>query len=629
MLLASHCTLGTPDDYPMDFGNGLMANDEFDFIIVGGGSAGSVIASRLTEIPKWKVLLVEAGGNPTFESDMPGFALSVPGTEMDWNFKMRPNENLCLAMENNTCIISQGRVMGGTSTINGMHYFRGNPADYDEWERLVKKGWGYKSVLEYFKKSEKLDDDFKMIGDGDTNEMFEESKKQHRNDDWKLHLSSKVASEKYHSKGGVMGVNHFAYDVSLARMKRRLCEAAEELGVPHKGDINTKHQIGCVEAMAVLHEASRGNAAKNFLQQVKDRPNLHVVKNATVEKLIIDGSAVKGVELTLNEKILPVFARKEVILSAGAINSPRLLLLSGIGPKKQLQGVGVDVHADLPGVGKNLQMQISFYGIPIAVEKERSKPFKEIQKIDEMYHFVSRGYGKFGNVGLNDVATFISTTNETVPDIQLSHHFNYIRDHYTFSELLLARNVRDEIRNLFAKTYAKSNVLLIIPTLLRPDVRGQVSVDSHRFDVPPKVSIDFLRNEDDVERLLRGIKMAVRVTETKSFKEFSPQVLKLEIEECVRNEFKSDEYWRCLLRYLATPTNEVAGTCKMGAKDDPFAVVDGELKVIGVRGLRVADSSVMPTIVRGSTSVASIMIAEKVSDLIKNDWQKGVRKDEL
>mgnify|MGYP002715724617 CR=1 FL=1 len=533
-------------------------------------------------------------------------------------------------MEDEGCALFQGRVFGGTSTLNNMHYIRGNRKDYDEWENAGNEGWNYENVLKYFKKSEKLDDEFRIVGHDEYGGTYDELVKIHGGDDWKLHVASKIAAGKYHSRGGSMGVNHFAYDFSLSHVKKALCDAAEEVNISRTPDFNWIKQRGCGKTMAVLNEAARGNSAKVFLSRVKNRENLFVVRNAVVTKLILNGKTVQGVEVFANGKSLNVYAEKEVILSAGVVNSPRLLLLSGIGPEEELESAGIRPVHHLPGVGKNFQAHLTFFGLPFAVKK-KSEAINHLEKVDAMYQFISRGEGMFGNIGLNDVVIFGNTEGKNdgePPDVKFLHYLNRVKDYYTFNELLTSLKIKNDIRSQYSKAYSQSDVLLMCPTLLRPKSRGEiVLVDSHH-DTRPKIISNYLQDNEDVQTLIRAAKLAVRLSETKPLKDLGVELIELKVGPCGSFDFKSDEYWECLIRHLTTSMYDASGTCKMGPPDDEMAVVDAELKVRGVNRLRVADSSILPDIVRGSTSVCSVMIGEKVSDSIKKTWKK-FKNDEL
>lgn len=553
--------------------------------------------------------------------------MSLPGRDLDWGFETESNSESCLGMED-SCRIFQGKVLGGTSTINNMHYLRGSRQDYDDWEKNGCKGWSFDKILKYFKKSEKLEMDFEMVKFSEYDSIFKEIKAMYKDNDRKLHYSSKIAPGWYHSKTGTISVNHFTYDPRLATLRKALFGSCEEIGIPHVGDLNADNGVGCAQVLGTIHDGNRGNSAKSYLTPVKDRKNLFIVRNATVEKLIMEGKTAKGVKVVMKKRTLNIFAKKEIIVSAGAINSPRLLLMSGIGPKANLESAGVPLVHDLPGVGANLQAHLSFFGFPVALKKENSTALTNLQKVDAMYYFVTRGVGNFGNIALNDIVTLASSTkNNSVPDLQIRYYLNQRLDYYTMNELLLSLKFKDEIRDQYTQAAAKSNILLMVPTLLQPKSVGRVEITSPYLRHPPKITSGFLENKEDVRSLIKGIKIMLELLKTKYFQELGPELLEMKIKDC-EEKFESDEHWECLIRYLTSSMHDVAGTCKMGPREDSMSVVDEKLNIHGLKGVRVVDSSIMPTIVRGSTSITSVMIGEKAADMIKIQW-KQKKRDEL
>lgn len=342
-----------------------------------------------------------------------------------------------------------------------------------------------------------------------------------------------------------------------------------------------------------------------------------------MQKLIIEGDKVVGVEFTRGNKTHVVSATKEVIVSGGAINSPQLLMLSGLGPKEHLEEHGIEVVKDLPGVGNNLQDHVVFFGGLISIEKGTSEAITNLQKMDAIYEFLTRGTGLFANLGITDIIGFVNTKNESeIPDIQFHNILSPVNDTYFFNEILISLGVKRDIHDQFVKYVSQSKVLAIAPTLLRPKSIGKIELRSDNPTDHPKIIHNFLSEQEDIDTLIRGIRYAKKITETESFKKLKPEWLRIQIPACDDFEFDSDEYWECQLRHLASSLYHPVGTCKMGPESDPSAVVDNRLKVHGIKNLRVADASIMPVIVRGNTNAPAIMIGEKASDLIKEDWSK-------
>lgn len=526
-------------------------------------------------------------------------------------------------MDNEVCGFPRGKVLGGTSTINAMLYVRGNPEDYNEWESLGNEGWNYENVLEYFKKSENLHEDFTLVNDTNYEKHLKRLRAAFKDNEEKIYELSKMVSRKYHSQGGYLSVNHYSYDFVLSYLKKIYCDAVEELNVPCKSDINGQGQIGFAHALGTVWEGERASTAKMFLKPIKNRKNLFVVKKALVQKLIIEGDKVVGVEFKRNNETHVVSATKEVVVSAGAINSPQLLMLSGIGPKEHLAEHGIDSVKDLPGVGGNLQDHMVFFGGLISIEKGTSEPITNLQKMDAIYEFLTRGTGFFAGIGMTDIIGFVNTKNDSeVPDIQFHNIISHVNDTYFFNEILTSLGVKREIHDQFVKFVSQSKVLGIAPTLLGPKSRGKIELRSNDPTDPPKIIHNFFSEKEDIETSIRGIRFAEKITETESFQKLKPEWLRVKIQACDDLEFRSDEYWECQLRHLASSLYHPVGTCKMGPESDSEAVVDNRLRVHGIKNLRVADASIMPVITRGNTNAPAIMIGEKASDLIKEDWSK-------
>lgn len=574
-----------------------------------------MIASRLSENPSWKILLVEAGGDPSFTSDVPAFLFSTQETEMDWKYVSEKHEGSCLGMIDQKCANPRGRVLGGSSVINAMMYVRGNPRDYDEWKEMGNDEWDYENVLKFFKKSENLNGYYLTSNGIRGNETNNE------------HLKGKVMSEEYHSASGPLSVTPYASG-SLDFLKNAVFKAFEELGLPSLVDFNGKSQIGISNCPGTLVQGTRANAAKMFLNPVKDRPNLFVVKNAVAEKLIIKNNKVEGVQFIRNNETKIVKVRKEVVVSAGAINSPQLLLLSGVGPKSHLESLGIPVVLDLEGVGQNLQDHFLFLGNLFSVLKSKSEPLQPLVYLDAMYMFLTKRIGLLSSIGLTDVTGFVDTKNNgDVPDTQFVFYYAPKEDSYLLPEIVKSFRFNDDLKQQHLNFSKQSGVLMIAPVVLKPKGRGRIELRSRNVMDPPKIFTDILKDEADRAVLLRGIKFISELRKTASFKMLEPELLKFNIAEC--NEFvdESDDYWMCVAKYMTSTLYHPVGTCKMGPKTDSSAVVDNRLRVHGIDNLRIADASIMPTIVRGNTNAPCIMIGEKCADFIKEDWKKNFHNE--
>ncbi|PSN56054.1 Glucose dehydrogenase [FAD, quinone] [Blattella germanica] len=592
-LMESQKSLITSPEYPADVTD---LRQEYDFIVVGAGSAGAVIASRLSENPDWNVLLIEAGGDPPLDSEIPHLFPALQLTEYDWQYKTEPAEGMCEGLRGGSCNWPRGKVLGGSSTINAMIYIRGMKLDYDNWAAAGNTGWSYEDVLPYFKKSEDMTDE--VIG----------------------------SKSDYHSKDGHLTVERYKYSDPLVR---DVIAASEELGYTELLEFNGENILGFSEHHANTRNGRRCNTAKAFLVPAKDRPNLHVAKFSQVTKILIDPDTKQayGVEfIRKGDDTQEVKASKEVIVSAGAINSPQLLMLSGIGPRDHLEEMGISpVIADLK-VGHNLQDHPLFGALIIALDKSNPGGISPTFYLDAVYEYLTKGTGLLSTVGLLSVGGFIHTNtaseefDRNFPDLQFHFYTFKANDTFACAKMLEVYGYPEEVIQSVLEINKEADIFVPIPTLLRPKSRGKILLKNADPLQHPRIQAGYYKETEDLETIVAGIEVAVKMSKTKAFQAHEAEVRELKIKACSDFEFNTKDYWRCAVKQLAATCYHPVGTCKMGPDSDPDAVVDPELKVFGVKGLRVADASIMPTIVSGNTNAPAIMIGEKAADLVKSDW---------
>ncbi|KAK7107382.1 glucose dehydrogenase [FAD, quinone]-like [Littorina saxatilis] len=553
---------------------------EYDYIVVGAGSAGCVLASRLSEDGKKRVLLLEAGGDDRGVSvlSVPMAGIDLLHSEYDWDYFTVPQKHSLQGLEEQRAYWPRGKVLGGSSSINAMIYIRGSRHDYDNWAKKGAQGWTYKDVLPYFLKSED-------------------------------NVNAEFVKTGYHRMGGLMKVAR----TKTHSLPNFLIRAGKELGYPVV-DANGESMLGFVEVQSTLYRGTRISSSRAFLHPFIGRENLHVGVRAHVTKILIEKGKAVGVEFSHNGTTHTVKAKQEVILSAGAIGSPQILMLSGVGPKKHLQEIGIPVKVDLP-VGENLMDHPLFF-IPITVNATSTVLTEERLKNPwELVKYLSVGKGLLSsNYGLETIA-FLSTKSELQkqgwPNLQI-HFAGFIpnrkfHEAFRFNEQSLSEIASRETQVGFS----------CVPTLLQPASRGTVRLQSTNSSHGPLIDPNYLEEAEDLEVMLEGVKFCKKLLTTPSLQGLGAKLADPPVKSCLKHKYDTDDYWRCLIRRWVGSCYHASGTCKMGAGKDASAVVDPQLRVKGVKGLRVVDASVIPSIVAGNTNAPTIMIAEKAADIIR------------
>ncbi|KAF7993308.1 hypothetical protein HCN44_006368 [Aphidius gifuensis] len=567
----------------------------YDFIVIGSGSAGAVIASRLSEISNWTVLLVEAGGDENEISDIPALAGYTQMSELDWKYQTSPptTSAYCLAMQGDRCNWPRGKVLGGSSVLNAMVYVRGNKNDYDNWEKLGNRGWAYKDVLPYFIKSE------------DNRNPY-------------------LANSPYHGTGGLLTVQESPWRTPLSIA---FLQAGIQLGYKNQ-DINGDNQTGFMITQSTIRRGNRCSTAKAFLRPVKSRKNLHITMNSHVLKLLFNkDKRVTGIELLKNDKKIIIKVRREVILSAGAIGSPQLLMVSGIGPKEHLKEFDIPVLSNLR-VGDNLQDHVGLGGLTYIIDEPLTFKKSRFQNFPTAIEYILNERGAMTSSGVEGIAFVNSRYNDKSidwPDIQF---------HFTPSsinsdggqQIKKILGLRDSVYNTMYKPLHDAETYMLLPLLLRPLSTGWIRLKSKDPKIYPDINPNYFTHKKDMDILVDAINIAMELSNTTAFQRFGTRPLKILMPGCQKYLFNSYDYWECAIRHFTFTIYHPSGTCKMGPANDPTAVVDSRLRVYGVKGLRVADASIMPKIVSGNPNAPIIMIGEKASDMIKEDWIRPKRK---
>jgi len=531
--------------------------DGYDFIVTGAGSAGCAVAGRLSESGKYRVLLLEAGPpDSNMWIHIPlGYTRTYTDPRVNWMFESEPVAEL----NNRTLFQPRGKTLGGTSSINGTVYMRGTYADYNDWRQRGCEGWDWDNVLPFFKKA------------------------QH----------NERGGNEFHGTGGPLRVSDFPRDLPLFKA---LIEAAQQAGIPYNPDFNGARQEGVGYYQFTVSGRRRWSSARSYLKDAKARPNLTIVTEAHATRVLIENNRAVGVEYRTPAGMQKAFARREVVVSGGAFGSPQLLLLSGIGPADHLREMDVPVVKDLPGVGANLQDHYNTYlvyrmkGVETLNQLAHSWP-KKIAAFLEYQMFKT---GPLTNTGIVAGAMVRTDPRFETPDMQINMSY--------WSTNERART------GLVPHTYPG---ITLAPVHLRPEGRGRVRLKSPDPFAPPAIHFEFLKTEYDVRAILEGMRICRRIAS-------QPALAPYVVEETMPGAaVQSDADLLADVRARSVANFHPVGTCRMGHGTD--AVVDPRLRVHGVERLRVADASIMPSIVGGNTNAPSIMIGEKCAHMMLED----------
>lgn len=526
---------------------------DFDFIVVGAGSSGAALAARLSENNKYSVCLIEAGkrdSNPFIHVPI-GLAALARFRQVNWNYTTEPQSEL----DNREMYWPRGKTLGGSSSVNAMCYIRGVKQDYDKWEELGAKGWNWDSVLPYFRKSQ----------------------------------NQERGESELHGVGGPLNVADLRY---VSDISKHFIQSADELGYATIDDFNGENREGFGFYQVTQKGGQRCSSAKGYLADILERANLDIKTGCLVQKIVIDGDTAKGVEVFQGGKTLNISASKEVLISGGAINSPQLLMLSGIGNETHLREHGIHVKQALPGVGQNLQDHLD------AIVQWRSKnkggyglaarSFPDYLK--GVYDYLFHRNGIMSS-NIAEAGAFLKTKHANgLEDIQM--HF-------------LPCILHDHGRKLVWGYGFGLHVCC-----LYPESRGEIKLRSTNPLEQPYIDPRYLSAEKDCQVMLEGTKMARQILQSNVFKQYDAEEL------LPGAGVRTDDELMAFIRRRAETIYHPVGTCKMGADDDEMAVVSSELKVRGINALRVVDASVMPTLIGGNTNAPAIMIGEKAADMI-------------
>jgi choline dehydrogenase len=528
-----------------------METQSFDYIVVGAGSAGSVLANRLSADPKHRVLVLEAGMESHPWSRIPvGFAKLIQNPAANWLYSSEPDAGT----GQRRIPVPRGKLLGGSSSINGMVFVRGQSQDYDTWAQLGNRGWSYREVLPIFKEMESYQGQ---------------------------------ADNEYRGRTGPLKVSESNESGALYDA---LIKAAGQVGIAYTGDYNGAQQDGIGMTQTTIRRGRRMSTAVCYLDPARSRPNLTIQANALTESLLLDGKRCVGVRYTLNGQQYEARAGREVLVSAGSINSPQLLELSGIGQPDALKAAGIEVRHELRGVGENLRDHYSprmKWTVPHALGMTYNAKARGLGMVGQALRYALTHKGLLGLPAAPIRAYVRTRAGLDAPDAAISWIPFLVGDNFQL---------------------AKDSGVTAIMNILRSESTGSIHVTSKAPDTPPAIRFNFLSAQLDREVTLEAMRLTRRIMS-------APAMLDIAIDETAPGvDIESDDELLDWVRNNAETTYHPVGTCKMGS--DPLAVVDDQLRVRGIAGLRVADASIMPTLTSGNTNAPSIMIGEKASRMI-------------
>jgi choline dehydrogenase len=527
----------------------------YDYIVIGAGSAGAVVANRLSADPRNKVLLLEAGRASHPWSRVPiGFARLITNPDANWLYSSEPEANT----NGRKLPVPRGKLLGGSSAINGMAFVRGQARDFDTWAQMGNQGWSYADVLPFFKRMERYDE-----GDDEF-----------RGRDGPLRVTNPLPSDPLYAA---------------------LIEAAGQVGIPHAQDYNGASQDGIAMSQATIAAGRRMSTARCYLDPIRTRANLHIETNALTEAVLLDGKRCTGVRYSIGGTIRDAAVTREVVISAGTINSPQLLELSGIGEPERLRALGIEVRHALPGVGENLRDHYAprtrwAVGAKRITFNDRGRG---LNLVGQALRYATTGKGLLGMVGAPIRAFVRSREGLEGPDVMLG-----------WVPMLTEPGPR-------GPKLSRQSGFTCYAHPMRPESKGHIHIAAADPRQPPAINFNVLSSPIDAEITTRAVRIARSIMT-------APAMAPLRLTELAPGTGRTtDDEIIDWVKQAAETTYHPVGTCKMGV--DALAVVDPRLRVHGIEGLRVADASIMPALTSGNTNAPSIMIGEKAADLVLRD----------
>ncbi|CAB3227383.1 unnamed protein product [Arctia plantaginis] len=580
----------------------LKDGETFDYIVVGSGAGGAAAAARLA-LAGEDVLLIEAGDDPNQLSRVPAATMFLMGSDLDWKYETISNNVSCLSSIGKQCRFSRGKCLGGSTSINYMLYTRGNRKK--DFNNITTPGWTFKDLMPYFLRYEGLQD---------LNQL-------------------PPSSRFYHNRTGLLRMEFFSDPLNPFHFK--LVESFRSLNFPYNPDVNAQSQIGITKVVGYVYQGERMSTARAYLAREDVKEKLKVAKHTMCTGVIIDKNNIAhGVTVIQGARSLKLYSKKEVVLSAGAVATPQILMLSGVGHADHLKSMGISVKADLP-VGDVMTDHV----LPLLLLKVNRGKDKGISdklmllasNLEQLPELLVANQGALSSNGLTDINIFANTycydfedrkllkvssdgSDCTVPNLQIINSF-------------IERNLLPLVKPLFQQTTgfndnvieqlseANKNSAFIVmsPVLLNPRSSGTVRLSNKNPLAPPAIYPNYLANERDVDDMVRSIRIVEQVAETHIFRWYNASLLQLVLPGCPSYEVNRNKYWRCYVRHMTYAVFHSAGTAPLGT------VLDARLRVHNIKNLRVADLSVLPEVPHGNTEAVTIAIGERVADFLLED----------
>ncbi|XP_050670784.1 ecdysone oxidase-like [Leptidea sinapis] len=558
-------------------------HEEFDLLIVGAGTAGCIVARRLVD-QNFNVLLLEAGSDPPVEAKIPNLVTSIYKTKYDWQYSTVNNGRTSQALINGNTYWPRGKMLGGSHQLNMMFYYKGAAHDYKSWEELGNNEWSEQNIKKFFKKAESL-----------------QSQKLLNNNEIK----------NFYGLDGLQVINtvNFTYDHIIDKV----LESFQEIGIENKEDINTANLSGSSRSTVTAADGNRKTTYAMYVEPIISRKNFKLISQSYVTKILINDMKANGVAVNIDGKNMTFNAKLEVILSAGSINTPHLLMLSGVGDKKHLESKNIKCKVDLPAVGQNLQDHAAV-GIPIMLDlppatSERDTNFDVIK-----YLYNRTGY--LAQSSVTDIGAFYSHNKHlSYPEFQnvLSIVNNPLRLSFLSYKDVMMKSLIQQAQN--RSTYVFEVVLL------HPYSRGSITLNSSNPYDYPIIDANYFGEARDLKLITQGIKILTKIIKTDYFKSNNAFLPRLKWPDCDKFKLDSANYWKCIANNTVTTIYHPVGTSSMGPDPKKF-VVDQRLRVQQINNLRIIDASIMPNITSCNTNGPTIMIAERGSDFIIKDHLK-------